>query len=58
MKYKGISIATQDLAKVLISRMEIEMRSKGCMTDEIEYQINIFRYKMLKEYEEKLQIKQ
>lgn len=58
MKQQGMSIATQDLAKVLISRMEIEMHSKGSMTDEIEYQINTFRYKMLKDHAEKLKIKQ
>ena len=36
MRYKGMSIATQDLALVLISRMEILLRNQGCMTAEID----------------------
>lgn len=49
MKTKGMSIATQDLANILISMMECELRKQGKLSSDIEYRINIFREQLIKD---------
>ena len=49
MKTKGMSIRTQDLANVLISMMECELRKQGKLSSDIEWRINVFREQLIKD---------